>query len=145
MSAALDVEAIRRDFPILKTKMNGKPLVYLDSAATSQKPIQVIEAISEYYRTYNANIHRGLYKISEKATEQYVESKEKLAAHIGAQRSSEIIYVRNATEAINLVSKAWGRGTSRGETTYLFLRWSTTQTWCRGRSSLRGRALFSIT
>ena len=59
MSAALDVEAIRKDFPILKTKMNGKPLVYLDSAATSQKPIQVLDAISDYYRTYNANIHRG--------------------------------------------------------------------------------------
>ena len=108
MSAALDVEAIRKDFPILRTKMNGKPLVYLDSAATSQKPVQVLEAISEYYRTYNANIHRGLYKISEKATERYIESKEKLAAHIGTHRSSEIVYVRNATEAINLVSKAWG-------------------------------------
>ena len=84
MSAALDVETIRKDFPILKTKMNGKPLVYLDSAATSQKPVQVLNAISEYYRTYNANIHRGLYKISEKATERYVESKEKMAGHIGA-------------------------------------------------------------
>lgn len=108
MSAALDVEAIRGDFPILKTKMNGKPLVYLDSAATSQKPIQVIDAISEYYRSYNANIHRGLYKISEKATEQYIESKGKLAKFLGAQKYSEILYVRNATEAINLVSKAWG-------------------------------------
>jgi cysteine desulfurase/selenocysteine lyase len=108
MSAALDVEVIRRDFPILKTKMNGKPLVYLDSAATSQKPTQVLDAISDYYRTYNANIHRGLYRISEQATEKYIESKEKLAVHIGAQKSSEIVYVRNATEAINLVSKAWG-------------------------------------
>jgi cysteine desulfurase/selenocysteine lyase len=105
---ALDVETIREDFPILRTKMNGKPLVYLDSAATSQKPVQVLEAISDYYRKYNANIHRGLYKISEKATERYIESKEKLADFIGAKRYSEIIFTRNATEGINLVSKAWG-------------------------------------
>lgn len=105
---SLDVEKIRKDFPILQTKMNGKPLVYLDSAATSQKPIQVIKAVCDYYKEQNANIHRGLYKLSERATEDYIESKEKLAAFIGAQRSKEIIYVRNATEAINIVSKAWG-------------------------------------
>ena len=98
MPAALDVEAIRKDFPILRTKMNGKPLVYLDSAATSQKPIQVLDAISDYYKKYNANIPRGLYKISEMATERY----------IGAKTNREIVYVRNATEAINLVSIAWG-------------------------------------
>ncbi len=106
--SALNVEEIRKDFPILKTKMNGKPLVYLDSAATSQKPIHVIDAISDYYKTYNANIHRGLYKISEEATERYIESKGKMAKHISAEKPSDIIFVRNATEAINLVSKAWG-------------------------------------
>lgn len=108
MPAPLDVEKIRKDFPILQTKMNGKPLVYLDSAATSQKPIQVIKAICDYYKEQNANIHRGLYRLAEKATEDYIESKEKLAAFIGGTKAKEIIYVRNATEAINLVSKAWG-------------------------------------
>ena len=107
-SEKIDVEAIRRDFPILGRKMNGKPLVYLDSAATSQKPIQVIDAIYEYYKTYNANIHSGLYKISEKATEQYTESKEKLAGLINAESKEQIIYTRNTTEAINLVAMAWG-------------------------------------
>ncbi|MDE1828557.1 MAG: cysteine desulfurase [Candidatus Micrarchaeota archaeon] len=105
---ALDVEKIRKDFPILKTQMNGKQLVYLDSAATSQKPKQVINAISRYYKTYNANIHRAIYKISEEATEGYIDSKEKLAKFIHAKKGLEIIYVRNTTEAINLVSLSWG-------------------------------------
>ncbi|MDE1828560.1 MAG: aminotransferase class V-fold PLP-dependent enzyme, partial [Candidatus Micrarchaeota archaeon] len=104
----LDVEKIRKDFPILKTQMNGKQLVYLDSAATSQKPRQVINAISRYYKTYNANIHRAIYKISEEATEGYIDSKEKLAKFIHARKGLEIIYVRNTTEAINLVALSWG-------------------------------------
>jgi cysteine desulfurase/selenocysteine lyase len=105
---SLDVDKIRRDFPILRTKMNGKPLVYLDNAATSQKPESVIDAISSYYRTYNANIHRGIYKIAEEATEKYTESKEKLAKFINAGSMQEIIYVRNTTEAINLAALSWG-------------------------------------
>ncbi len=104
----LDPYRIREDFPILKTKVNGKQLVYLDNAATSQKPRQVINAISEYYRKYNANIHRGIYKLSEKATEKYVESKEKVAKFIGARGIEEIVYTRNTTEALNLVAIAWG-------------------------------------
>ena len=103
-----DPYRIREDFPILKTKVNGKQLVYLDNAATSQKPRQVINAISEYYRKYNANIHRGIYKLSEKATEKYVESKEKVAKFIGARGIEEIVYTRNTTEALNLVAIAWG-------------------------------------
>lgn len=106
--AKLNVKKIRSDFPILRTKMNGKPFVYLDSAATSQKPIQVINAISTYYKTYNANIHRGIYKTSEKATEAYIDSKVALARLIGARNYREIVYVRNATEAINLVALSWG-------------------------------------
>lgn len=104
----LDIEKIRKDFPILKTQMNGKQLVYLDSAATSQKPRQVINAISKYYKTYNANIHRAIYKISEEATEGYIDSKERLAKFIHARKGLEIIYVRNTTEAINLVALSWG-------------------------------------
>jgi cysteine desulfurase/selenocysteine lyase len=101
-------EDIIEDFPILNTKQNGKPLVYLDSAATSQKPKQVINAVSEYYENYNANIHRGIYKISEKATEAYKESKENAAKFINGGDYRNIVYVRNATEAINLVSLSWG-------------------------------------
>ncbi|HVA83193.1 MAG TPA: aminotransferase class V-fold PLP-dependent enzyme, partial [Candidatus Aquilonibacter sp.] len=104
----LDIEKIRKDFPILKTQMNGKQLVYLDSAATSQKPRQVINAISKYYKTYNSNIHRAIYKISEEATEAYIDSKEKLAKFIHAKKGLEIIYVKNTTEAINLVALSWG-------------------------------------
>jgi cysteine desulfurase/selenocysteine lyase len=104
----LDVEAIRSDFPILKIKMNGKPLVYLDNAATSQKPKEVIAALDDYYRTYNANIHRGLYKISEKATGEYVNSKIKVAKFINADSMQEIIYTKNTTESINLVALSWG-------------------------------------
>lgn len=103
----LDVEAIKRDFPILSTKMSGKPLVYLDSAATSQKPIQVIDAITEYYKKYNANIHRGIYEIAEEATQKYEESKLKIAKMISAESAENIIYVRNTTEALNLIALTW--------------------------------------
>ncbi|MDE1869571.1 MAG: cysteine desulfurase [Candidatus Micrarchaeota archaeon] len=104
----MDVEKIRRDFPILKTEMDGKRLVYLDSASTSQKPRQVINAISKYYKTYNSNIHRAIYKISEEATAGYLDSKERIAKFIHAKKGIEIIYVRNTTEAINLVALSWG-------------------------------------
>ena len=104
----LNVDEIRKDFPILSTKMNGKPLVYLDSAATSQKPIQVIDAITEYYKTYNANIHRGIYKLSEQATEAYVNSKELVAKFINAETYRSIIYYRSTTEAINILARSWG-------------------------------------
>ena len=108
LKETLDVEKIRNDFPILKIKMNGKPLAYLDSAATSQKPIQVIDTISEFYKTYNANIHRGIYQIAERATEVYIDSKKRLAGFINAGSYQEIVYVRNTTEAINLVAYSWG-------------------------------------
>ena len=105
---SLDVTAIKKDFPILNIKVNGKTLVYLDSAATSQKPRQVIDAIYDYYTKYNANIHRGVYQIAEKATEEYTKSKMKVANLIGTSSIEEIIYVRNTTEAINTVALAWG-------------------------------------
>ena len=102
-----NIENIREDFPILNVKINGKPLVYLDSAATSQKPIQVIDKIVEYYKTYNANIHRGIYKISEEATDAYIESKEKTAKFINSDSYKNIIYTKNATDSINLVALSW--------------------------------------
>ncbi len=96
--------------------MNGKPLVYLDSAATSQKPIQVINAVRNYYQEYNSNIHRGIYPIAERATEAYSKSKETAAAFINAKAMEEIIYLRNTTEAINLVALSWGsRNVNKGD------------------------------
>lgn len=107
--AGLNVAAIREDFPILQQLMNGKPLVYLDSAATSQKPEAVIRAMDEYYRKTNANIHRGVYFLAEEATAQYEGARKKIQKFINAKSYREVIYTRNATEAINLVAYSWGR------------------------------------
>ena len=104
----LDVNQIREDFPILKQRINGHRLVYLDSAATSQKPRQVIDALVGYYETSNANIHRGIHTLAQRATEQYEGTREKVAGFIGASNSQDIVFTRNATEAINLVAHAWG-------------------------------------
>ncbi|MCX5788530.1 MAG: cysteine desulfurase [Elusimicrobia bacterium] len=107
--ARFDVEAIRRDFPILRRLVRGKPLVYLDNAATSQKPAAVIEAEKSFYETYNANIHRGVHQLSEEATALMDEARAKVARFINAKSEREVIFTRNATEAINLVAYAWGR------------------------------------
>ena len=100
---------IREDFPILKRRVNGKPLIYFDNAATSQKPNAVIEAICKYYSEYNANIHRGIHKLAEEATLAHEEAREKVAKFINSNRTEEIVFTRNATEAINLVAYTWGR------------------------------------
>jgi cysteine desulfurase / selenocysteine lyase len=100
---------VRRDFPILEQKINGHPLVYLDSASTSQKPQVVLDAIDTYYREYNANVHRGIYTIGEKATAEYERARAKTARFINAPDAHEIVFTRNATEAINLVAYSWGR------------------------------------
>ena len=99
----LNTAKIRNDFPILNRLVNGKPLVYLDSAATSQKPIQVIEAISNYYKFHNANVHRGIHTLGDEASQHYLEAKQKIADFIGSQ-SDELIFTKNTTEAINLVA-----------------------------------------
>lgn len=108
-----EVARIRADFPILKERPHGKPLVFLDSAASSQKPVQVIEAMDDYYRRYHANIHRGIYHISELATEAYEEARSKAARFLGSPCAAECIFVRNATEGLNLVAYAWGRSNVR--------------------------------
>ncbi|HET6591154.1 MAG TPA: cysteine desulfurase [Candidatus Nitrosocosmicus sp.] len=109
MQALLDVYKIRQDFPILSRKLfDGKNLVYLDNAATTQKPKEVIDAISRYYSEYNANIHRAVYQIAEEATEEYEKTREKIRKFINARHSEEIIFTRNTTESINLVAYAWG-------------------------------------
>ena len=106
----LDVAKIRADFPILADEAYpGVPLVYLDSAASSQKPLAVIEAMHQYYRHSNANVHRGIHRLSEEATNAYEGARERITRFINAPDSAEVIYVRNATEAFNLVAATWGR------------------------------------
>lgn len=104
-----DVKEIRKEFPILDRRIGGKPLIYLDNAATSQKPSQVIDALVRYYSHYNANIHRGIHTMSEEATEAYEGAREKIRAFINAPESREVIFTRGTTEAINLVMFTWGR------------------------------------
>ena len=108
-TSPLDPAAIRADFPILDQEVFGHRLVYLDSAATSQKPTAVIEAVDAYYRHDNANVHRGIYQLSERATAAYEGAREKVARLIGAPDPRTIIWTRNATESINLVAYSWGR------------------------------------
>ena len=106
----MNVSKIRKDFPILKRKINGnKMLIYLDNAATTQKPLSVINAIHDYYMNYNSNIHRAVHQMAEEATIAYERTREKIAKFINAKSTDEIIFTRNATEAINLISYSWGR------------------------------------
>jgi cysteine desulfurase/selenocysteine lyase len=107
--ARFNVENVRSDFPILNAQVHGQPLVYLDNAATSQKPNQVIEAIANYYRFDNANIHRGVHLLSQRATDAYEGTRAAVQRFINARSASEIIYVRGTTEAINLVAQTYGR------------------------------------
>ncbi|MBN2478215.1 cysteine desulfurase [Candidatus Micrarchaeota archaeon] len=112
----MDVEKIRNDFPILKRKINGKKLIYLDNGATSQKPIQVIDAVSNFYKKNNANIHRGIHILSEESTLMYDDSRNKVSRFIHSKNPEEIIFTRNATESINLVMYSWGKeNISRGD------------------------------
>jgi cysteine desulfurase/selenocysteine lyase len=104
-----DINSIRADFPILSREVNGKPLVYLDNGATSQKPNQVIDAVSNYYRNFNANIHRGVHELSQLATNAYEQAREQVAKLINARETAEIVFTRGTTEGINLVTQTWGR------------------------------------
>ena len=106
---ALDTAAVRADFPIMCREVHGRRLVYLDSAATSHKPRPVIDAVTDYYERFNSNVHRGSYQLAVEATEALEEARRKVANFIGAARDSEIVFAKNATEAINLVARTWGR------------------------------------
>ncbi len=106
---ALDVERVRADFPILHQEVRGKPLAYFDNAATSQKPAKVIETVDHYYRALNSNIHRGVHYLSEQATSAYENAREAQRRFINAGSTREIVFVRGATEAINLIVQSWGR------------------------------------
>ncbi len=104
----LDATALRGDFPILAREVHGRPLVYLDSAATSQKPAAVIEAVADYYRRHNANVHRGVHRLAEEATDMYERARAELARFVGAGDARELVFTRGTTEAINLVAGSWG-------------------------------------
>src|SRR5437879_6356555 len=104
-----DADDIKKDFPILSREVNGKRLVYLDNAATTQKPRSAIEAEKTFYEQSNSNIHRGIHTLSEEATKQYEAVRAKVAAFIGSGSTESIVFTRNATEAINLVAWSWAR------------------------------------
>ncbi len=105
----IDIEQIRKDFPILNEKINGKPLIYFDNAATTQKPLSVINALKSYYETINANIHRGIHTLAEKATAEYELTREKVREFVNAESSDQIIFTRGVTESVNLVAQTYGR------------------------------------
>jgi len=107
--APFDVEAIRRDFPLLARTVHGKPLSYLDNAASSQRPRAVIESVSHYYETNHANVHRGVHTLSQEATDLYEGAREKVRRFINANSTREIVFVRGTTEAVNLVAQSYGR------------------------------------
>lgn len=107
-ASTLDISAIRQQFPILHQQVNGKPLVYFDNAATNQKPESVINALNAYYSGYNANIHRGIHALAEKATEAYEDTRKAVQEFIGAREAEEVIFTKGTTEGINLVAATWG-------------------------------------
>ena len=111
----LNTKKIREDFPILKRKVYGKPLVYLDNAATTQKPRQVIAAMSDYYENYNSNVHRAVHKLSQEATEAYDDAHEKVAQFIGANGMEEIVFTKNTTESLNIVANSLSRQLKKGD------------------------------
>src|ERR1039458_8768064 len=109
ISTAFDVDKVREDFPVLKQRIHGKPLVYLDSAATAQKPLAVIEAIRKFYEVDCANIHRGVHELSQRSTAAYEETRSKAKRFLNARAKNEVIFVRGTTEGVNLVASSWGR------------------------------------
>ena len=149
----LDGSVILKDFPLLQqTDADGRRICYLDSGATSQKPKAVIDAVTDYYNAYNANVHRGIYAISERATEATEATRTKIREFIHAASSSEIIFTRNATEAVNLVARAWGEANLKaGDTVILsemehhsnLVPWYNIQTFFIGYIRLKNSQSFS--
>lgn len=112
-----DIASVREDFPILRQEVNGHPLVYLDNAATTQKPNAVIDEISNYYRSYNSNVHRGAHHLSDKATSHFEAARERISKFVNSPKASQVIWTRGTTEAVNLVASSWGRANiSSGDT-----------------------------
>ena len=139
-NGAYDVARIRKDFPILAMQVYGKPLIYLDNAASAQKPQLVLDRIQEAYTSEYANVHRGLHYLANAATEAYEGAREKVRGFLNASRAEEIIFTRNATEAINLVAATFGRERISRATRSCSRSWSTTPTSCRGISCASARA-----
>ena len=106
---SLDIQSIRKQFPVLHQEVNGKPLIYFDNAATNQKPSSVIKALDHYYETDNANIHRGVHTLAERATADFEETRKKVAAFLNTKEVEEVIFTKGTTESINLVASTWGR------------------------------------
>ena len=104
MNTMLNVEDIRKDFPILAREVHGKPLIYLDNAATTQKPMQVIDSLVDYYKNYNSNVHRGVHLLSMEATDQFELAREKVASFIKSKSSELVIWTRNSSESLNLIA-----------------------------------------
>ena len=129
----MDWHRIRSDFPILAQQVNGHPLVYLDSAATSQKPRAVIQALSHYYERDNSNVHRAMHELSARSTEAFEVARKKTARFIGAASENEIIFTRGTTEGINLVANTWGKTFALGMS-FSSPAWSITAIWCPGSS-----------
>ena len=115
MTVPLDVQRVRADFPILAREVHGRPLVYLDTAASSQKPDSVLAAMTDYFEHHHANVHRGAHQLSVEATDAYEGARSAIAEFIGASDSSELVFTRGTTEAINLVAHSWGRGLASGD------------------------------
>ena len=132
-SGAVDWNSIREDFPILSERAHGHPLIYFDSAATSQKPRAVLDALRYYYEHENANVHRGLHELSTRATEAYERSRKSVASYIGAASADEIVFTRGTTESINLVAQAWGGKFIHDKDVILLTEMSITAIWCHGR------------
>ena len=129
---AFDVQKIRKEFPILSRKVNGKSLIYFDSGATSQKPKQVIDAITKYYSEQNANIHRGVHALSQEITSAYENARTTIQKHIGAKHSHEIIFTSGTTESINLVASTLENQSNKAMK-LLFLKWNITATFFHGK------------
>ncbi|WP_267286655.1 aminotransferase class V-fold PLP-dependent enzyme [Kitasatospora acidiphila] len=127
-----DVEAVRREFPQLHREVNGRPLVWLDNGATTLKPRQVTEAVSEHYAMDTSNVHRGAHTLAKQATQVYEEGREEAAKLLGTQDTGEIVFVRGTTEAVNLVAQTWGRANLGWATRSWCQPPSTTPTWCPG-------------
>ena len=115
MSRPYDVESVRRDFPVLSTTVRGKRLAFLDTAASSQRPLAVIEAVDRYERTSHANVHRGVYQLSQKATDAFEGARDRVRRFLNASSEREIVFTRGTTEAINLVAQSWGRALGPGD------------------------------
>ena len=131
-------EDLRNDFPVLSRRVrDDKKLVYLDNAATTQKPNQVIDAISDYYRNHNSNIHRAVHALAEESTEAFEKTRDKVAKFLNVKDSQEIIFVRGTTEGINLVAYAWGRDISKKMTLLLLLNMNIIQILFHGNYLLK--------